>query len=60
MIYSVIPTDIIFYDETQFEHRHVKLYNDLTVEMRGKTIERVISTNPRNFIKYSTLLGREL
>ncbi len=60
MIYSVIPTDIIFYDENQLQQRHVKLYNDLTLEMRGKRIERVISTNPQNYLKYSSLLGREL
>ena len=60
MIYSVIPTDIIFYDETQLQQRHIKLYNDLTLEMRGRTIERVISTNPQNYLKYSSLLGTEL
>lgn len=60
MIYSVVPTDLIFYDETQLQERHIKLYNDLTLEMRGKTVERVISTNPQNYIKYSSLLGSTL
>lgn len=60
MIYSVVPTDIIFYDDSIGEDRHIKLYNNLTLEMRGKRVERVISTNPKDFLKYSSLLGQNL
>ena len=60
MIYSVIPNDVIFYDPEQLQQRHIKLYRDLTLEMRGRTVERVITTNPKNHLKYSTLLGTEL
>ena len=60
MIYSVVPSDLIFYDEAQMEQRHMKLYNNLTLEMRGKRVERVISTNPKDFLKYSSLLGENI
>lgn len=60
MIYSVIPSDVIFYDETQMQQRHIKLYNNLTLEMRGKRVERVISTNPKDFLKHSSLLGQTI
>lgn len=60
MIHSVIPADIIFYDEEQMQERHIKLYNNLTLEMRGGRVERVISTNPKDYLKYDSLLGKKL
>ena len=60
MIYSVIPTDIVFYDDSIQDDRHIKLYNNLTLEMRSGRVERVISTNPKDYLKYSSLLGEKL
>ena len=60
MIYSVIPTDIVFYDESIQNDRHIKLYNNLTLEMRGGRVERVISTNPKDYLKFSSLLGQRI
>ena len=60
MIYSVIPTDIVFFDDNTGSDRHIKLYNNLTLEVRGGKVERVISTNPKDYIKYSSLLGKKI
>ncbi|MCD8390804.1 MAG: hypothetical protein LUD03_03060 [Firmicutes bacterium] len=57
MIYSVVPTDVVFFDNTQLRQRHIRLYNDVTFEMLDGRVERIISTNPRDYIKYHNLLG---
>lgn len=60
MIYSVIPTDIVFYDDSIQDDRYIKLYNNLTLEMRSGRVERVISTNPKDYLNCASLLGRKL
>lgn len=60
MIYSVIPTDVIFFDREQLRERHFKMYNDITLELDGSRIERIISTNPDDFIKYGYMIGENI
>ena len=60
MIYSVIPTDVIFFDREQLRERHFKVYNCITLELDGKRIERIISTNPHDFIKYGYVIGKNI
>ena len=28
MIYSIVPTDVVFFDNTQIRQRHLKMYNN--------------------------------
>ena len=32
MIYSIVPTDVVFFDNTQIRQRHLKMYNNVTLE----------------------------
>ena len=33
MIYSIVPTDVVFFDNTQIRQRHLKMYNNVTLEL---------------------------
>lgn len=57
MIYSVVPTDVIYFDSTQVRQRHIKMYNNLTLELSEGRVDRIISTDPQDYIKYHNLLG---
>lgn len=60
MIYSIVPTDMIFFDKTQIRQRHLKMYNNVTLEIADGRVDRVISTNPQDYLKYEKLLGTEI
>lgn len=57
MIYSVVPTDVVFFDETQIRSRHIKMYDNVTLELVDGIVDRIISTDPRDYLKYHNLLG---
>lgn len=57
MIYSVIPTDVVFFDQTQIRQRHIKMYNDITLELVDGIVDRIVSTNPQDYLKHHKLLG---
>ncbi len=57
MIYSVVPTDVIFFDRTQIRKRHVRMYNNVTFEIVDGVVDRIISTNPQDYLKYHNMLG---
>lgn len=57
MIYSVVPTDIVFLDRTQIRQRHIKLYDNVTLEIVDGIVDRIVSTNPQDYLKYHDLLG---
>lgn len=57
MIYSVVPTDVVFFDNTQIRQRHIKMYNNVTLELVDGIVDRIISTNPEDYLKYHHLLG---
>ena len=57
MIYSVVPTDIVFFDRTQIRQRHIKLYDNVTLEIVYGIVDRIVSTNPQDYLKYHDLLG---
>lgn len=59
MIYSIVPTDVVFFDDTQIRQRHIKMYNNLTLEMLDGRVERIISTNPQDYLRYHALLGSD-
>lgn len=59
MIYSCIPSDVVFFDTTQIRQRHIKLYNNISFELTDGRIDRIISTNPQDFLRYHNLLGTE-
>lgn len=59
MIYSCVPNDVIFFDNTQIRQRHIKMYNNVTFELTDGRIDRIISTNPQDFLKYHSLLGSD-
>lgn len=59
MMYSVVPTDVIFFDNTQIRQRHIKLYDNVTFEVADGRVERIISTNPQDYLKYHNLLGSD-
>ena len=52
MIYSVVPTDVVFFDNTQIRQRHIKMYDNVTLEIVDGIVDRIISTNPQDFMKY--------
>lgn len=57
MIYSVVPADVVFFDNTQMRSRHIKMYDGVTFELSDGRVERIISTDPQDYIKYHKLLG---
>lgn len=57
MIYSVVPTDVVFFDQTQIRQRHIKLYDNVTLELIDGIVDRIVSTNPQDYLKYHDLLG---
>lgn len=57
MIYLIVPTDVVFFDNTQIRQRHLKMYNNVTLELTDGRVERIISTNPQDYLKYHNLLG---
>lgn len=57
MIYSVVPTDVVFFDHTQIRQRHIKLYDNVTLELVDGIVDRIVSTNPQDYLKYHDLLG---
>lgn len=59
MFYSIVPADVVFFDKTQIRQRHIKLYNNVTFEMLDGRVDRIISTNPQDYLKYHSLLGSE-
>ncbi len=59
MIYSCVPSDVVFFDNTQIRQRHIKLYNNVTFELIDGRVDRIISTNPQDFLRYHNLLGTE-
>ena len=59
MIYSVVPTDVVFFDNTQIRQRHIKMYNNMTLEMLDGRVDRIISTNPQDYLRYQNLLGSD-
>ena len=55
MIYSIVPTDVVFFDNTQIRQRHLKMYNNVTLELTDGRVERIISTrNPTSVISFTT------
>lgn len=59
MLYSIIPDDVVFFDNTQIRQRHIKLYNNVTFEMLDGRVERIISTKPQDYLRYHNLLGSD-
>lgn len=59
MLYSVVSDDVVFFDNTQIRQRHIKLYDNVTFEMLDGRVERIISTNPQDYLKYHNLLGSD-
>ena len=57
MIYSVVPTDVVFFDKMQIRQRHIKMYDNVTLEIVDGIVDRIISTNPQDYLKYNGLLG---
>ncbi len=57
MIYSVVPNDVVFFDKTQIRQRHLKMYNNVTFEIIDGIVDRIISTNPQDYLKYEKFLG---
>ena len=59
MMYSCVPMEIVFFDEKQLRQRHIKLYNNVSFELLDGRVERIISTNPQDYLKYHSLLGTD-
>ena len=57
MIYSVVPADVVFFDRTQIRSRHIKMYDNVTLELVDGIVDRIVSTNPQDYLKYRNLLG---
>ena len=39
MIYSIVPTDVVFFDNTQIRQRHLKMYNNVTLELTDGRVD---------------------
>ena len=59
MIFSCVPSDVVFFDSTQIRQRHIKMYNNISFELTDGRVDRIISTNPQDFLKYHNLLGSD-
>ena len=59
MMYSCVPMEIVFYDSNEMRQRHIRLYNNVSFEMLDGRVERIISTNPQDYLKYHGLLGSD-
>ena len=59
MIYSCVPSDVVFFDNTQIRSRHIKMYDNISFELTDGRVDRIISTDPQDFIKYHHLLGSD-
>ena len=59
MIYSIVPTDIVFFDNEEIRQRHIKMYNNVTFELLDGRVDRIISTNPQDYLRYHNLLGSD-
>ncbi len=59
MIYSVIPSSALFADCSPIRPRACIRWQNTTVELCEGRIERIISTDPHDFLKYDGLLGRK-
>ena len=57
MIYSIVPADVVFFDQTQIRSRHIRMYDNVTLELVDGIVERIVSTNPQDYLKYCNLLG---
>ena len=57
MIYSIVPADVVFFDQTQIRSRHIKMYDNVTLELVDGIVDRIVSTNPKDYLKYCNLLG---
>ena len=57
MIYLEVPTDVVFFDQEQLRKRHIRMYNDVTLELVDGMVDRVVATNPREYMKYHNLIG---
>ena len=60
MLHSIVPADVIFFDNTQISTRHLRMYDGVTFEICGGRVDRIISTDPRDYLKYHHLLGSKL
>ncbi len=59
MIYSCVPSEVVFFDNTQIRQRHIKMYNNVSFEIVDGKVDRIISTNPKDFLRYHNLLGTD-
>lgn len=59
MIYSCVPSEVVFFDNTQIRQRHIKMYNNVSFEILDGKVDRIISTNPKDFLRYHNLLGTD-
>ena len=59
MIYSCGPSEVVFFDNTQIRQRHIKMYNNVSFEILDGKVDRIISTNPKDFLRYHNLLGTD-
>lgn len=56
MIYSIVPTDVVFFDNTQIRQRHLKMYNNVTLELTDGRVERIISNKSSGLSEISIIL----
>ena len=59
MIYSCVPSEVVFFDNTQIRQRHIKMYDNVSFEIVDGKVDRIISTNPKDFLRYHNLLGTD-
>lgn len=57
MIYSEVPTDVVFFDHEQLRKRHIRMYSDVTLELVDGIIVGVAAVNPHEYLRYSNLIG---
>lgn len=58
MDFSFADAELVFFDNTQIRQRHLKFYNNTTLEFCNGRVERIISTNPEDYFKYCKLQGQ--
>ena len=60
MLHSIVPADVVYFDNTQIRQRRLRMYDGVTFEICDGRVDRIISTDPRDYLKYHHLLGNKL
>ena len=60
MINSKDSYEVNFFDPEQLRQRYFKICDNITLEMEGDKVVQIISTDPKDYIRYAHLIGKNI